>query len=335
MEIFEQMIFYIRSVQRLDNYLKYQNKKLKWIPYFEKLDDEYILNHPIQKNLKQKELKRFSERCEKVTFGVIHNVLWLYDKYEKNYDYDIVTNYIEVLKYRILKTQFTENINEFYNKNEMYIAKYLDNLFRMVQAQLQNKPNYEDLAANIEWLKDCQNHFETLDPKSETLSSIVTEFQTNLNTSYGHLRPSDVEKELNSAQSVITNQDKEIEERMQGGKDTLLYLDTCLNAWEVLIAPLSKKTKKSLKSRKDNLESVKNLILEFNENKLRIQTLTPGSQAQRDEIRYFIQKIELPDERNILSTVRTILVKHYKNMLQAMPMIKPETKPETVEEMES
>lgn len=113
MDVFAQMIYHIRNVQHMDFILKFQERKLKYIPFFKIKNNNMVLQHPIKKMLVRSQLKEVMERHFQVAFGVTSSFLWKFNLDTFEYENKDVTKFLSEVQYtqmlRIAKSQGVTN----------------------------------------------------------------------------------------------------------------------------------------------------------------------------------------------------------------------------------
>lgn len=317
MEVFQQMIYYIRSIQRLDNYLKYQTKKLDWIVRFKKENEEYTLNHPIRKNLNPSDLQMLSDRLEKVTYGVTHNFLWAYDKCRKNYTYNIITNYLDLLKNQVLSTLFVENMNELMYQNAKSMKQTLQNLFKEIEEKLKKSnltnQDYIYLKTHIIWVNNVSNKIKELsygnaDPNFNSVIEVISFYKKSLIKQYQGLIDNNVHQDLETLLKSIETENSDIYERLYNNQDVSSVLNECLRNLEKYncILELHDSIKIAVDQRTFDIQTSLNALDQFNNAKGKIDSVE--NLAKVAQISHFYKEF-LKDKHEIQSKANNELSK--------------------------
>ena len=323
MEVFEQMIYYIRSIQRLDNYLKYQNKKLDWIVHFKPVNKEYIFNHPIRKNLNSQDLQILSDRCEKVTYGVTHNFIWPYDKNTKDYTYAIVTDYCDLLKFKILKTPFAENLNELMHKNKAHSTQELQSFFENITKKLNTNPNFETLNSGIIFLNTILKADRN---KPESQIASIEQYIETLKNSNKPL----IQQQLKDMEENFKSRDLEILNNLHMEINIIPLLDKYLEQLEKhsQTAELFEEIAPLYNQRINDINNVIRIIAELLKRKNAMENLQ--GDAIFDEIKIFLEFCNTivpgPNGRNIITLVTDYFKNYFKNYFKANVNPEVETK---------
>lgn len=121
MDIFEQMIYHVRSIQYLDFLQKLKNNKLKYVPHFKKESDKvYKFVHPYKKMIKQSEIEDFELRNVEIMYRVTRNFIWSFDRLTMDYREDVVTDKVERIIARKLQVDVYDSHEIKYgNHNEL------------------------------------------------------------------------------------------------------------------------------------------------------------------------------------------------------------------------
>lgn len=117
MDIYEQMIYYVRSIQYLDFLQHLKNKKFKYVPHFKKgADLKYTFIHSYKKMLKKSQIEDFEDRNIEIMYRVTRNLIWPFDRILMDYQKSFIENKTD----RIAAKQFQIDI---YNN---HLIKYLE-----------------------------------------------------------------------------------------------------------------------------------------------------------------------------------------------------------------
>lgn len=100
MDVFEQMGRYIRSIQQLDFFIRFDNKKLKSIPRIVFSNNEKLLHHPYEIMMPRLNYIYFMDRQIDVWYKLSRAYFWHFDLNTADYIVNFRDDYVKKIKER-------------------------------------------------------------------------------------------------------------------------------------------------------------------------------------------------------------------------------------------